>query len=102
MRVIDMKTWKTVKASPPGPGFFMRSRELALCLGRLVMSPSGQDTLTIIDKRTLEGGGAGEGAGAHAGAHRVHPRRPLRAPSVWEMDGAIVVYDAEGSGSGSR
>jgi hypothetical protein len=39
----------------PGPGFFMRSHEKTpLRLDRLDDEPDGQDTLTMIDKRTLE------------------------------------------------
>jgi hypothetical protein len=54
--VIDMKTWKTVKQIPtPGPGFFMRSHENSrYAWVDSMMSREHKDTLTVIDKQTLE------------------------------------------------
>ena len=54
--VIDMTTWKPVTTiATPGPGFFMRSHEATpYAWTDSMMSPTARDTLTIIDKRTLE------------------------------------------------
>ncbi|HJV69027.1 cytochrome D1 domain-containing protein, partial [Ideonella sp.] len=54
--VIDMKTWKPVKTVPtPGPGFFIRSHAATpYAWADSMMSPTAKDTLTLIDKRTLE------------------------------------------------
>jgi len=94
--VIDMKTWKTVRTiQTPGPGFFMRSHEATpYAWTDSMMSPTAKDTLTIIDKRTLETVAQVREPGKTL-AHIEFTRDGRYAlASVWEMDGAIVVYDA--------
>lgn len=96
VQVIDMKTWKTVKSiATPGPGFFMRSHENSrYAWVDSMMSPTARDTLTIIDKRTLEPVAQVKEPGRTL-AHIEFTRDGRHAlASVWEMDGAIVVYDA--------
>ena len=96
VQVIDMKTWKTVKSiATPGPGFFMRSHENSpYAWVDSMMSPTARDTLTIIDKRTLEPVAQVKEPGRTL-AHIEFTRDGRYAlASVWEMDGAIVVYDA--------
>lgn len=97
VQVIDMKTWKTVKSIPtPGPGFFMRSHENSpYAWVDSMMSPTAKDTLTIIDKRTLEPVAQVREPGRTL-AHIEFTRDGRHAlASVWEKDGAIVVYDAQ-------
>ncbi len=94
--VIDMKTWKNVRTlKTPGPGFFMRSHEATpYAWTDSMMSPQGKDTLTIIDKRTLQTVAQVREPGKTL-AHIEFTRDGRYAlASVWEMDGAIVVYDA--------
>ena len=94
--VIDMKTWKTVRTiKTPGPGFFMRSHEQTpYAWTDSMMSPSAKDTLTIIDKRTLEPVAQVREPGKTL-AHIEFTRDGRYAlASVWEMDGALVVFDA--------
>lgn len=54
--VIDMSTWKVVKDIPiPGSGFFLRSHEKTpYAWVDSMMSPTAKDTMSIIDKRSLE------------------------------------------------
>ncbi|WP_313080031.1 cytochrome D1 domain-containing protein [Pulveribacter sp.] len=94
--VIDMKTWKNVRTlKTPGPGFFMRSHEATpYAWTDSMMSPQAKDTLTIIDKRTLQTVAQVREPGKTL-AHIEFTRDGRYAlASVWEMDGAIVVYDA--------
>ncbi|WP_126446291.1 nitrite reductase [Sulfuricystis multivorans] len=54
--VIDMQTWKLVKRIPtPGPGFFLRSHEnTPYAWADAMMDKKNKDTLTVIDKGSLE------------------------------------------------
>lgn len=94
--VIDMKDWKPVRTLPmPGPGFFMRSHEnTPYAWTDSMMSPKAKDTLTIIDKRTLEVAAQVKEPGKTL-AHIEFTRDGKYAlASLWEMDGAVIVYDA--------
>lgn len=94
--VIDMHTWKPVRTiATPGAGFFMRSHEATpFAWTDSMMSPTGKDTLTIIDKRTLQPVSSVREPGKTL-AHIEFTRDGRYAlASVWEMDGAVVVYDA--------
>lgn len=94
--VIDMKDWSLVKTIPtPGPGFFMRSHEKTRhAWVDSMMSPTGKDTLTIIDKSTLEAVAQVREPGKTL-AHIEFTRDGRHAlASLWEMDGAVIVYDA--------
>ncbi len=95
--VIDLKDWKTVKQIPTlGPGFFMRSHEKSrYAWVDSMMSPQNKNVLQVIDKQTLE----------KAGEVRVEPGKTLAhiefdrygkyaLASLWENEGAIIVYDA--------
>ena len=95
--VIDMKTWKTIKhIKTPGPGFFMRSHEnTPYAWVDAMMSPAGKDAIQIIDKRTLEPVQTLKPAPGKTAAHVEFTRDGKYAlVSIWEMDGALVVYDA--------
>jgi DNA-binding beta-propeller fold protein YncE len=94
--VIDMKTWQVIKRiQTPGPGFFMRSHEnTPYAWADNFMSPA-KDTLTIIDKRTLEVVRNITPSPGKTAAHVEFTRDGKYAlVSIWEMDGALVVYDA--------
>ena len=95
--VIDTKTWEIVKQIPTnGPGFFMRSHEnTPYAWVDAMMSKDKHDTLQIIDKRTIEVVGAVTPEPGKTAAHVEFTRDGRYAlVSVWEMNGAIVVYDA--------
>ncbi len=95
--VIDTKTWDVVKEiRTNGPGFFMRSHEnTPYAWVDAMMSKEKHDTLQIIDKRTLEIVGAVTPAPGKTAAHVEFTRDGRYAlVSVWESDGALVVYDA--------
>ncbi|GAB4171562.1 MAG: dihydro-heme d1 dehydrogenase [Rhodocyclaceae bacterium] len=95
--VIDMRDWKILRNIPtPGAGFFIRSHEASrYAWVDSMMSPKNRDTLTVIDKQTLE-------VVAHL---RPEPGKTLAhveftadgayaLASLWENDGALIVFDA--------
>lgn len=94
--VIDMKEWKTVGAiATNGPGFFLRSHEATPYAWVDAMNSPARDTLQVIDKRTLRVVKALTPAPGKTAAHIEFDRYGKYAlASVWENDGAIVVYDA--------
>jgi hypothetical protein len=94
--VIDMKTWKTVKEIKTlGPGFFMRSHENTPYAWVDVFSGPNSDAMQVIDKRTLEIVATLRPEPGKASTHVEFDRYGKYAlVSVWEMDGALVVYDA--------
>ena len=95
--VIDMKTWKHVRTiKTPGPGFFMRSHEKSpYAWVDSMMSATAKDTLTIIDKRTLEVVAQVRESGRTL-AHIEFTKDGSHAlASLWENDGALIVYDAQ-------
>ena len=97
--VIDMQNWQTVKQiKTSGPGFFMRSHEntpYAWTDGFATMNPLSRDTMTIIDKRSLEIVQTLRPMPGKVAAHVEFTRDGKYAlVSVWENDGALVVYDA--------
>lgn len=93
--VIDMKDWKAIKRVPTlGPGFFMRSHEKSRYAW--VDSSLGQarDTVQVIDKESLEVVKTLQPAPGKTASHVEFTRDGRYALlSIWEMDGAIVVYD---------
>ncbi|WP_143433852.1 nitrite reductase [Hydrogenophaga sp. A37] len=95
--VIDMKTWKPVATIPtPGPGFFMRSHENSrFAWTDSMMSPTAKDTLTIIDKTTLQPVATVKEPGKTLAHIEFTKDGRYALASVWEMDGALIVYDAQ-------
>lgn len=94
--IIDMKNWQVIKRiATLGPGFFMRSHEnTPYAWADNFMSPA-KDTLQVIDKRTLEIVRSITPAPGKTAAHVEFTRDGRFAlVSIWEMDGALVVYDA--------
>ena len=94
--VIDMKTWKPVGTVPtPGPGFFMRSHEnTPYAWTDSMMSPKARDTMTIIDKATLKPVATVREPGKTLAHIEFTKDGRYALASVWEMDGALIVYDA--------
>ncbi len=95
--VVDMKNWQVVKTiATPGPGFFMRSHENSrYAWVDSMMSPLGRDTLTLIDKATLEAVGQVREPGRTLSHIEFTKDGRYALASLMEMDGAIIVYDAQ-------
>ncbi|MBI3148754.1 MAG: c-type cytochrome [Betaproteobacteria bacterium] len=95
--IIDLKDWKTIKQiETPGPGFFMRSHENSrYAWVDSMMSREHKDTLTIIDKETLEVVARLRPVPGKTLAHIEFTKDGKYAlASLWEADGAIIVFDA--------
>jgi mono/diheme cytochrome c family protein/WD40 repeat protein len=95
--IIDMKTWKTIKQiKTRGPGFFMRSHENSrYAWTDSMMSKEFKDTMQIIDKETLEIVAELKPEPGKTFAHVEFTKDGKYVlASLWEMDGAIIVYDA--------
>ena len=94
--VIDTQDWSVVKTiATPGPGFFMRSHENTPYAWTDGMLGNRKDTLAIIDKRTLEVVRTLTPVPGRTAAHVEFDRAGRFAlVSIWEDDGALVVYDA--------
>jgi len=94
--VIDMTSWKTIKQiETMGPGFFMRSHDNTPYAWVDVFFGPNKDVLHVIDKRTLEIVKTIRPEPGKTNAHVEFDRDGKHAlVSVWEMDGALVVYDA--------
>ncbi len=95
--VIDMATWQTVKRiQTRGPGFFMRSHENSPYAWVDVFFGPDKDLMHVIDKRTLEIVKTLRPAPGKTSAHVEFDRYGRYAlVSIWDDDGAIVVYDAK-------
>ena len=94
--VIDVQDWKVVKQIPtPGPGFFMRSHEATPYAWVDSMMSPARDTLTVLDKRTLEPVASVRPEPGKTLAHIEFTRDGRYAlASLWEQDGALIVFDA--------
>jgi WD40 repeat protein len=95
--VIDMTDWSVIKTIPTlGPGFFMRSHENTPYAWVDVFFGPNKDAIHVIDKNTLEIVATLRPAPGKTAAHVEFTRDGRYAlVSIWEMDGAIVVYDAK-------
>ncbi|MNO36259.1 Nitrite reductase precursor [compost metagenome] len=94
--VIDLQDWKPIKEIPTdGPGFFMRSHADSPYAWTDTFLGKKNDEILLIDKQSLEI------------AHRLQPMPGKTAGhveftrdgryallSVWDKDGALVIYDA--------
>lgn len=94
--IIDMADWKTVKRIETlGPGFFMRSHEQSAYAWVDVFFGKDRDALHVIDKQSLEIVRTLRPAPGKTAAHVEFDRYGKYAlVSVWDTDGALVVYDA--------
>ena len=96
--IIDMATWKTIKQiKTRGPGFFMRSHELSrYAWTDSMMSHEFKDTMQVIDKQTLEVVAELKPELGKTFAHVEFTRDGKYVlASLWEMDGALIIYNAE-------
>jgi hypothetical protein len=95
--IIDMADWSVLKTiETKGPGFFMRSHENSAYAWTDVFFGPNKDLLHVIDKRTLEIIRTLQPAPGKTAAHVEFDRSGAHAiVSIWETDGAIVVYDAK-------
>ncbi len=94
--VIDMDTWKVIRQLDTlGPGFFMRSHENTPYAWTDVFFGPNKDAMHIFDKRTLEMVKTIRPEPGKTSAHVEFTRDGRYAlVSLWEMDGALIVYDA--------
>lgn len=95
--VIDVQDWKVIERIPTrGPGFFLRSHSNSrYAFVDSMMSPEAKHILQVIDKETLKVVKEIEGTPGRTLAHVEFTRDGSHAlASLWEMDGALVVYDA--------
>jgi len=94
--IIDMQTWKTIKRIKTlGPGFFMRSHENTPYAWVDVFFGPNRDAVHVIDKRTLEIVRTLRPAPGKTAAHVEFDKDGKHALlSIWDMEGAVVVYDA--------
>jgi dihydro-heme d1 dehydrogenase len=94
--VLDMQDWSPVKTiETPGPGFFMRSHENSPYAWTDSMMGAKKDTLSIIDKRTLEIVRSVTPEPGKTAAHVEFDKDGRHVlVSIWEDKGALVVYDA--------
>ncbi|THF57291.1 nitrite reductase [Pseudothauera rhizosphaerae] len=95
--VIDLATWEVLRRIPTrGPGFFLRSHEASrYAFVDSMMSPENKHVLQVIDKESLEVVREIAGEPGRTLAHVEFTRDGRYAlASLWEDDGAVVVYDA--------
>lgn len=96
--VIDMDGWEVIQRIPTrGPGFFLRSHANSRhAFVDSMMSPEARHILQVIDKQTLEVVKEITGEPGRTLAHVEFTRDGRYAlASLWEDDGAVIVYDAE-------
>jgi len=95
--IVDMKTWKVIKRIETlGPGFFMRSHENTPYAWIDASFSPNKDAIQILDKNKLEIVKTLKPSPGKTAAHVEFTRDGKYAlVSVWEMDGALVVYDAK-------
>lgn len=95
--VIDIDKWvlvKTIKTN--GPGFFLRSHGTSPYVWADVFFGPHKDEMHIIDKQSLEIVKTLNPAPGKTVAHTEFTRDGKHAlVSVWEADGALIVYDAK-------
>ncbi len=95
--IIDTSDWKTIKRiETMGPGFFMRSHENTPYAWVDVFTGPAKDVVHIIDKRTLEIVRTLKPEPGKTSGHVEFTKDGRYALlSIWEDDGAVIVYDSE-------
>jgi mono/diheme cytochrome c family protein/WD40 repeat protein len=96
LSIIAMDNWSVVKTAPTlGPGFFLRSHENTPYAWTDAMMSKSKDTMSILDKRTLEIVRTVTPSPGKTAAHVEFDRRGDKVlVSIWEDPGELVVYDA--------
>ena len=94
--IIDMTDWSQVKViETSGPGFFLRSHAGTPYLWADVFTGPNKGQMHIIDKQSLEVVKVLEPEPGKTVAHTEFTKDGRFAlVSIWEMDGAVIVYDA--------
>ena len=94
--IVDLETWEVIKRIPTqGPGFFMRSHEKSPYAWVDVFFGPNKDLMHVIDKQTLEIVKTLKPAPGKTSAHVEFTKDGKYAlVSIWDMDGALVIYDA--------
>ncbi|MEX3007859.1 cytochrome D1 domain-containing protein [Hoeflea sp. TYP-13] len=97
LSVIDIENWEVVNTIETlGPGFFLRSHENADHVWADVFFGPNRDALHVIDKQSLEIVKTLRPVPGATVAHVEFDRYGRYAlVSVWEDDGAVIVYDAK-------
>lgn len=95
--IIDMQDWSVVKTLDTlGPGFFMRSHDGSRYAWADVFFGPNKDAMHVIDKQTLEIVETLRPEPGKTAAHVEFDKTGRHAlVSIWENDGAVVVYDAQ-------
>ncbi len=95
--VIDMENWDIIKEiKTEGPGFFMRSHEKSRYAWTDVFFGPNNDKVHVIDKSTLKIVKTLAPAPGKNAAHVEFTKDgKFVLLSVWDMDGELIVYDAE-------
>ncbi|WP_068116822.1 nitrite reductase [Tropicimonas marinistellae] len=96
LSVIDTETWERIAViETEGPGFFLRSHENTPYFWADVFFGPNKDAMHVIDKQSLEIVRTLRPVPGATVAHVEFTRDGSRAlVSVWEEDGAVIVYDA--------
>jgi hypothetical protein len=96
LSVIDTSNWSLIKTiDTDGPGFFLRSHENTPYVWADVFFGPNRDKLHVIDKDRLEIVRTLDPAPGKTVAHIEFTRDGRHAlVSIWEDDGAVIVYDA--------
>jgi hypothetical protein len=94
--IVDMTDWRVIETIETlGPGFFMRSHEKTPYAWVDVFFGPNRDVLHVIDKRSLKIVKTLRPEPGKTAAHVEFTRDGRYAlVSLWEMDGALIVYDA--------
>ncbi|MCA8883846.1 MAG: c-type cytochrome [Rhodobacteraceae bacterium] len=97
LSIIDTEDWSVLKTiDTDGPGFFLRSHENTPYFWADVFFGPNKDALHVIDKQSLEIVKTLRPEPGATVAHVEFTRDGRYAlVSVWEEDGALIVYDAE-------
>jgi len=95
--VIDMENWDIIKEiKTEGPGFFMRSHEKSRYAWTDVFFGPNNDKVHVIDKSTLKIVKTLAPAPGKNAAHVEFTKDgKFLLLSVWDIDGELIVYDAE-------
>lgn len=97
LSVIDMQDWTLVRRiRTPGPGFFLRSHDASPYLWADVFFGPHKDEMMVIDKQSLEIVKTLRPFPDQTFAHAEFTRDGSHVlVSLWEDEGAVVVYDAK-------
>lgn len=97
LSVIDVTDWSLVTTiKTEGPGFFLRSHEASPYVWADVFFGPNKDVMHVIDKDTLQIVRSLRPQPGSTAAHVEFDRHGRHAlVSIWEEDGALVVYDAK-------